>query len=146
MKWRLAIAITMALTVAVSAQEKRERVDGIGGFFFKSASPKALAQWYSDHLGVTLTPTDNTSTPWQQAAGPTAFQPFPATTKYFGRAEQQFMLNFRVSNLDAMVAQLRRDGIEVDVDPKTYPNGRFALLHDPEGNPLQLWQPQPHKS
>jgi predicted enzyme related to lactoylglutathione lyase len=146
MKWCLAIAITMALTAAVSAQEKRERVDGIGGFFFKSASPKALAQWYSDHLGVALTPTDNTSKPWHQAGGPTAFQPFPATTKYFGRADQQFMLNFRLSNLDAMVAQLRRDGIAVDVDPKTYPNGRFALLHDPEGNPIQLWQPQPHKS
>jgi predicted enzyme related to lactoylglutathione lyase len=69
-----------------------------------------------------------------------------ADTKYFGGPEQGFMLNFRVSNLDAMVAQLRRAGIKVDVDPKTYPNGRFALLHDPEGNPIQLWQPQRNKS
>jgi glyoxylase I family protein len=146
MKLCLALAITMAVTAAMSAQEKMERVDGIGGFFFKAKSPKALAQWYSDHLGVTLTPTDHNSEPWQQAAGPTAFEPFAADTKYFGPPEQRFMLNFRVSNLDAMVAQLRRADIKVDVDPKTYPNGRFALLHDPEGNPIQLWQPQKNKS
>ena len=71
----------------------------------------------------------------------TAFAPFPATTKYFGRADQAFMLNFRVRNLDAMVAQLRRAGIVVDVDPEKYPNGLFARLADPEGNPIQLWQP-----
>jgi glyoxylase I family protein len=118
-----------------------ERVEGIGGFFFKAQDPKALAQWYADHLGVGVTPTDYGQEPWQQAAGPTAFAPFPATTKYFGRAEQAFMLNFRVRNLDAMVAQLRRAGIIVDVDPEKYPNGLFARLADPEGNPIQLWQP-----
>jgi hypothetical protein len=150
MKLHLALALTIAVTAAVAAQdkaaapdkEKMERVDGIGGFFFKSKEPKVLAQWYSDHLGVGLTPGDYGAEPWQQAAGPTAFQPFPATTKYFGGPEQAFMLNFRVSNLDAMVAQLRRAEIKVEVDPMTYPNGRFALLHDPEGNPIQLWQPQ----
>src|SRR5580765_821865 len=118
-----------------------ERVEGIGGFFFKAQDPKALAQWYADHLGVGVTPTDYGLEPWQQAAGPTAFAPFPATTKYFGRPEQAFMLNFRVRNLDAMVAQLRRAGITVEVDPKTYPHGVFASLTDPEGNPIQLWQP-----
>ena len=70
------------------------------------------------------------------------FEPFPANTKYFGRPEQMFMLNFRVKNMDAMVAQLRGAGIVVEVDPETYPNGRFALTHDPEGNPIQLWQPK----
>jgi glyoxylase I family protein len=118
-----------------------ERVDGLGGFFFKAQDPKALAQWYADHLGVGPTPQDYGQEPWQQTAGPTAFQPFPATTKYFGRAEQAFMLNFRVRNLEAMVAQLRRAGITVVVDPETYPNGVFARLSDPEGNPIQLWQP-----
>jgi glyoxylase I family protein len=118
-----------------------ERVEGIGGFFFKAKEPNVLAQWYADHLGISTVPTGTGSEPWQQAAGPTAFAPFPATTKYFGRAEQAFMLNFRVRNLDAMVAQLRGAGITVDVDPETYPNGRFARLADPEGNPIQLWQP-----
>jgi predicted enzyme related to lactoylglutathione lyase len=118
-----------------------ERVEGLGGFFFKAKEPKVLAQWYADHLGITLTPTDYGVEPWQQAAGPTVFAPFAATTKYFGRAEQAFMLNFRVRSLDAMVAQLRRGGITVEVDPETYPNGLFARLADPEGNPIQLWQP-----
>ena len=126
---------------AQPAAPAMERVDGIGGFFFRAQDPKALAKWYADHLGISTTPTDYGQEPWQQSAGPTAFAPFAATTKYFGRAEQAFMLNFRVRNLDAMVAQLRRAGITVDVDPEKYPNGLFARLADPEGNPIQLWQP-----
>jgi predicted enzyme related to lactoylglutathione lyase len=119
----------------------KERVDGIGGFFFRAKSPKALAAWYADQLGISLTPTQYGQQPWRQTAGPTAFEPFPANTKYFERATQQFMLNFRVHDLDAMVAQLRRAGVKVDRDPTVYPNGLFASLHDPEGNPIQLWQP-----
>jgi glyoxylase I family protein len=130
-----------AQTPKVEPAPAMERVDGIGGFFFKAGDPKALAKWYADHLGVGATPTEYGQEPWQQTAGATAFQPFPATTKYFGRAEQAFMLNFRVRNLDAMVAQLRRAGIAVEVDPEKYPNGWFARLADPEGNPIQLWQP-----
>lgn len=138
----VSIGVASAQTpTAPPAESARERVEGFGGFFFKAQDPKALARWYADHLGVGTTPEDYGQEAWQQAAGPTAFQPFPATTKYFGRAEQAFMLNFRVRNLDAMVAQLRRADIKVDVDPQTYPNGRFARLSDPEGNPIQLWQP-----
>src|SRR5881394_3426347 len=85
-----------------------------------SASPKVLAQWYSDHLGVGATPSEYGQQPWQQTAGPTAFQPFPAATKYFGRDDRMFMLNFRVRDLDAMAAQLRRAGIAVEIDPQTY--------------------------
>ena len=133
--------VTSAQTPSQPADSAMERVEGIGGFFFKAQDPKALARWYADHLGVGTTPESYGQEPWQQTAGPTAFQPFPSTTKYFGRAEQAFMLNFRVRNLDAMVAQLRRAGIKVDVDPETYPNGTFARLSDPEGNPIQLWQP-----
>jgi glyoxylase I family protein len=134
-------AVTAQTPAAQPVAPAMERVEGIGGIFFRASDPKALAQWYADHLGVGVTPTDYGQEPWQQTAGPTAFAPFPATTKYFGRAEQAFMLNFRVRNLDAMVAQLRRAGITVDVDPEKYPNGLFARLADPEGNPIQLWQP-----
>ncbi len=149
---RLAIAcmVLAALTGVTSAGAQpakpadaaKEHVDGIGGFFFRSASPKTLAQWYSDNLGVTLTPRDYNGQPWRQAAGVTVFQPFPADSKMFGRPDRMFMLNFRVRDLTAMVAQLRRAGITVTVDPETYPNGWFASLNDPEGNPIQLWQPQ----
>ena len=119
-----------------------EKVTGIGGFFFKAADPKALAVWYERNLGVTQTPTSYDGEPWRQDAGWTVFGAFSASTKYFGRPTQQWMLNFRVRNLDAMVAQLKRAGISVEVDPKTYPNGRFARLEDPEGNPIQLWEPK----
>ena len=84
--------------------------------------------------------------PWQQEAGTTVFAPFKADTKYFGRPTQQWMINFRVRDLDAMVAQLKRAGITVEVDPQAYPNGRFARLEDPEGNPIQLWQPKDPRS
>jgi catechol 2,3-dioxygenase-like lactoylglutathione lyase family enzyme len=146
MKSSLVFVLTLALAATASAQQKMERVDGIGGFFFRAKEPKVLAKWYSDHLGVGLTPTDYGNEPWQQAAGPTAFQPFPENTRYFGDAQKMFMLNFRVRDLDAMVAQLRGAGIKVDVDPKTYPNGRFASLSDPEGNPIQLWEPKKNAS
>ena len=75
---------------------------------------------------------------WTPSGGPTVFAPFPRDADYFGRPEQQWMLNFRVSNLDAMVDQLRIARIGVVVDPETYPNGRFARLHDPEGNPIEI--------
>lgn len=126
---------------AEDEDEAMERVHGIGGIFFRSRNPRALADWYALHLGVTPTPTTYDEPAWHTAAGPTVFEPFPEDSGYFGRAEQRWMLNFRVRHLDAMVSQLRQAGIEVIVDPQTYPNGRFARLSDPEGNPIELWQP-----
>jgi glyoxylase I family protein len=118
-----------------------EKVTGIGGLFFRARDPKALADWYRDHLGVDPVPNDYAAQPWRQEAGPTAFAPFPRETKYFGNAAKDWMVNFRVRDLEAMVAQLRASGIAVDVVPETYPNGRFAHLSDPEDNPIELWQP-----
>ncbi|MGA7622652.1 MAG: VOC family protein, partial [Candidatus Acidiferrales bacterium] len=80
--------------------------------------------------------------PWLQEAGPTVFAPFSETTDYFGDASKTWMINFRVRDLNAMVTQLRDAGISVEVDSERYPNGRFARLNDPEGNPIQLWEPQ----
>lgn len=124
------------------AKGTQERVLGIGGFFFRSQDPKALAQWYQHHLGIDPTPTGENQPVWHQAEGPTVFAPFPATTGYFGSPKQAWMVNFRVRDLDAMAAQLRAANIPVDVDATAYPNGRFARLHDPEGNPIELWEPK----
>jgi glyoxylase I family protein len=121
------------------------KVDGIGGLFFRSHDPKSLAAWYQEHLGIDPTPTQYNHTVWQQQAGPTVFAPFPQSTDYFGSPQQAWMVNFRVSNLDAMVNQLRAANIEVKVDAEKYPNGRFARLHDPEGNPIELWEPAASK-
>ena len=119
-----------------------EKVSGIGGLFFRAQDPKALAKWYHDHLGITVAPANYEEPPWQQAAGLTVFAPFPEDTKYFGHPGKQWMINFRVSNLDAMVAQLCAAGVSVEIDSEKYPIGRFARLHDPEGNPVELWQPE----
>jgi predicted enzyme related to lactoylglutathione lyase len=119
-----------------------QHVTGIGGLFFRSKDPAALGQWYKDHLGIDLMPGDYNQKPWSQEAGPTVFAPFPEETDHFGRADQQWMINFRIRDLDAMVEQLRAAEIGVTVDPETYPNGRFARLLDPEGNPIELWEPK----
>jgi glyoxylase I family protein len=136
----LGAAVVAESETAEPNQLPKERVLGIGGFFFRSRDPKALAAWYQQHLGVDLTPTGPNQPVWQQTAGPTVFQPFPMATKYFGSLQQGWMLNFRVANLDAMSAQLRAANIAVEA-AEVDPTGRFARLQDPEGNPIQLWQP-----
>ena len=114
-----------------------ERVTGIGGMFFRSSDSKALSDWYATHLGVVGDPV------WQQQAGPTVFAPFRQDTDYFGRDSQQWMINFRVKDMDAMLAQLASAGIlaETRAEWDSADYGRFARIHDPEGNPIELWQP-----
>lgn len=118
-----------------------ERVTGFGGFFFSARDPAALSQWYAQHLGVNPPPTSYDGEVWVQEAGPTVFAPFDAAEAFPYAGPQGWGLNFRVGNLDAMVEQLQDAGIEVTVDTETYPNGRFALLADPERNAIQLWEP-----
>lgn len=119
----------------------KQRVLGIGGFFFRAKEPSTLALWYRDILGVDIVPSDYETQPWKTEAGTTVFAPFKENTDYFGRDEQKWMINFRVADLEAMRVQLEAAGIEVKVDPETHPNGRFARIHDPEGNPIELWEP-----
>lgn len=120
-----------------------EKVLGIGGLFFRSHDPAILAKWYEDHLGISMVPSSYDESPWVQETGPTVFAPFASDTSYFGRPDQMWMINFRVRDLDAMAAQLQTAGIDVDMDNEIYPNGRFARLYDPEGNPIELWEPTP---
>ena len=107
---------------------------GIGGIFFRSADTKALADWYETHLGVPGF--------WQQDAGMTVFAPFKADTDYFP-AGKQWMINFRVDDLDALIASLKATGIAVETRAEwdTPETGRFARIADPEGNQIELWQP-----
>lgn len=118
------------------------RVNGIGGFFFKAQDAAALSRWYLKHLGVGNAPDSYDEPVWRQDAGPTVFAPFGREhweSPYLGPTG--WGVNFRVDDLDAMVAQLRDADVNVEVDPEIYPNGRFALLVDPEGNSVQLWEP-----
>ena len=115
-----------------------EKVTGIGGVFFRSKDPEALTAWYQEHLGVGF----DGQTPWMQEAGPTVYAPFKADTDYFGRADQQWMINFRVADMDAMIAQLKAADITVETREEWDSEiGRFARIHDPEGNPIELWEP-----
>jgi hypothetical protein len=116
-------------------------VTGIGGFFFRARDPAALAARYRDHLQIDPAPADYSQSYWRQDAGPTVFAPFPADSEYFGAFEKQWMINLRVRDLDGLVRRLEEQRIAVKVDPEQYPDGRFARLHDPEGNPIELWEP-----
>src|SRR5690242_17908315 len=115
-------------TAKFSQEIQMEKVTGIGGIFFRARDPASLSKWYLDHLGIAPVPANYDEPSWQQEAGPTVLAPFPRDTKYFGKESQAWMINFRVHDLDTITAQLRAAGIEVKVDPQTYPNGRFARL------------------
>jgi hypothetical protein len=119
-----------------------ERVTGIGGFFFVAGDPGGLSRWYAEHLGIGAPPESYDEEVWTQQAGPTVFAPFGTdVTESPHLGPTGWGINFRVDNLDAIVAQLREAGVEVEVDVEIYPNGRFAQLADPEGNAIQLWEP-----
>ena len=114
-----------------------ERVLGIGGYFVRAADPVALGGWYRDCLGLDA----DENGLWRQAAGPTVFAAFEAGTDYFGSRAQQTMLNFRVRDLDAMLAQLRAKGVDVAEETQDMEGvGRFGWVTDPEGNRIELWQ------
>ncbi|NEB73660.1 VOC family protein [Streptomyces sp. SID14478] len=115
-----------------------ERVVGIGGYFLRARDPAALSSWYREGLGLD---TDDNGL-WHQLAGPTVFAPFDHDTDYFGARTQQTMLNFRVRDLDAMLAQLRALGADVVSETQDLEGvGRFGWVIDPEGNRIELWQP-----
>ncbi|HEY0179343.1 MAG TPA: VOC family protein [Dokdonella sp.] len=113
-------------------------VTGIGGFFFRAKDPEAMRSWYLEHLGV----GSASHGAWDTQAGTSVFMPFPADTDYFA-ADHAWMLNLRVDDLDGLCAKLRGAGIAVTTKPEwEVPGvGRFARVHDPEGNPVELWQP-----
>lgn len=120
-----------------------ERVTGIGGVFFRARDPAALARWYREALGID-TYSDELDETWFQDAGPTVWAPFPEDTEYFGRREQGWMINLRVRDLEAMMAQLRAAGATVDDEVQTMDGvGRFGWGSDPEGNRFELWEPAP---
>lgn len=115
-----------------------EHVLGIGGYFMRSRDPATLGAWYRDVLGLAV----DENGLWPQQAGPTVFAAFDADTEYFGRSDQQTMLNLRVRDLAAMIAQLRAAGAEVAEETQEMEGiGRFGWVTDPEGNRIELWQP-----
>ena len=113
-------------------------VTGIGGTFFRAKDPDALREWYREHLGVVVEGQYH----WDQAAGPTVFMPFAHDTDYWPE-NKQWMINYRVTDLDEVLAKLQQANIPIVKDPEwdSPETGRFARIHDPEGNPIELWEP-----
>ncbi len=116
-----------------------EKVDGIGGVFFRSRDPAALRAWYAAQLGIEM--EDYGSTFTAEDGDQTVWSAFEEKTEYFGPSGQQLMVNYRVRDLDAMLAQLRSAGVEVDDRVEEHEYGRFGWAVDPEGNRFELWQP-----
>lgn len=127
-----------------------ERVTGIGGIFFKARDPKQMMVWYEKHLGIPATGPEETNAmfTWRDGSDPTlegstVWALFPHDTRYFGPGAAPFMVNYRVADLDALLEQLRAEGVTVEERIEEYVYGRFAWIIDPEGNRIELWEP-PH--
>lgn len=123
------------------------KATGLGGVFVRARDPKRLTAWYADHLGLPVTEWGGVVFVWEQCAAPegcgcTVWSLFPPDTEYFGGSEQAAMLNFRVDDLDALLAELAAKGVWIDAKRQNETNGRFAWIKDGEGNRVELWEPR----
>lgn len=122
-----------------------KKVTGIGGIFFKCKDPKAVNEWYKAHLGFDTTPY-GTTFPWADAEdvtkkGLTQWNPFPDDTTYFAPSGKDFMINYRVQNIEALVAELRKENVVIVDEIASFDYGKFVHILDIEGNKIQLWEP-----
>lgn len=125
--------------------KQMKRVTGIGGIFFKCADPAKMKEWYKTHLGFNMDDY-GTSFEWGQGSDPsekgfTQWSPFSETTKYFEPSTKDFMINYRVHDLVALVAELQKEGVTILDEIASYDYGKFVHIMDPEGNKIELWQP-----
>jgi predicted enzyme related to lactoylglutathione lyase len=125
------------------------RVTGIGGIFLRARDPKTLSAWYAKNLGITISDYGGATFLWSDevpaTTGSTTWSLFPEDTPYFGKGgekgQQQAMVNYRVDDLDALLAQLATEGVTIDPKREEADYGKFAWIVDPEGNRVELWQP-----
>ena len=120
-----------------------KRVTGIGGVFFKSRDPQKLKEWYQTHLGIECMPGNGAVFQWRDDStdGYSVWSPFSADTKYFDPSPAPFMINYRVADLHALLAELKKEGVEIAGDVQEDEFGRFAWIMDPEGNRIELFEP-----
>ncbi len=126
--------------------EQRGRILGIGGIFFKSANRDQMREWYSKHLGLS-DKGSGAMLPWREKGDPqkehvTVWSLFPASSDYFGAGHaQQFMINYIVDDMDALLDRLKHEGVKIDDKRMDESYGRFAWIYDSDGNKIELWQP-----
>lgn len=123
----------------------KAKVTGLGGVFFKSRDPQAMSQWYATHLGLPVADWGGAVFEWREVgsgrAAYSVWSPFKEDTDYFQPGDKAFMVNFRVDDLDALLAQLRAEGCQVLDRREDGEFGRFGYVLDPEGQLIELWQP-----
>ncbi|MEQ1799706.1 MAG: VOC family protein [Lacibacter sp.] len=138
-------AVKTIITTQPKKITKMKKVTGIGGIFFKCKDPKKMTEWYRENLGLTTNPYGATFE-WYEAAdstkkAQTQWTPFPETTKYFEPSAKDFMINYRVENLEALVEELKKNGVTIVDKIETYDYGKFIHILDAEGNKIELWEP-----
>jgi predicted enzyme related to lactoylglutathione lyase len=124
-------------------------VKGIGGVFFRAGNREEVNEWYRINLGVPVTPEGFAVFPWRERDDPqkeqtTIWSSFPEDTDYFGNPRQQFMVNYIVESLDALLAQLKAAGVKIDDHREESEFGKFAWVYDPAGHRIELWEPAKH--
>ena len=134
-----------SIITTASGQTEIKKATGIGGIFFKCKDPKKMREWYKTHLGIN-TNQYGAVFEWHQGAdstkkGFTTWSPFKETTKYFEPSTKDFMINYRVENLEALVAELKKDSVTITDKIETVEYGKFVHIMDVEGNKIELWQP-----
>ena|ERR1017187_4800180 len=139
-------AFNTILTKQSNTQTKMKKVTGIGGIFFKCKDPKKMKEWYKTHLGLN-TNDYGANFEWREATdstkkGSTTWSPFAETTKYFEPSTKDFMINYRVANLEALVEELKKEGVTIVDKIETYDYGKFIHIIDAEGNKVELWEPK----
>ncbi|MBF8297098.1 MAG: glyoxalase [Bacteroidetes bacterium] len=122
-----------------------KRVTGLGGVFFRCTDPEKMKDWYRTHLGIESDKYGGMFT-WRNPDDPgktciTAWSPFPDSTEYFKPSDKQFMFNYRVENLRALLDELRKEGVTVVGEVEEFEYGKFGWIMDPEGNKIELWEP-----
>jgi predicted enzyme related to lactoylglutathione lyase len=122
-----------------------KRVTGIGGIFFKTENPELIRSWYAKHLGIGMQDQHGAVFTWGKEGtdekGSTVWSPFKKTTTYFQPSEKDFMFNYRVENLEALLALLKEEGVQIVGEMEVYEYGKFGWIMDPEGNKIELWEP-----
>jgi len=157
MKKKLLIPLTIAasfcfgfafcaiITTHSTGQSRMKKVTGIGGIFFKCKDPKKVRDWYQAHLGLN-TNQYGAVFEWRQGddttkKGFSQWSPFAEKTKYFEPSAKDFMINYRVENMEALVEQLRKDGVTITDKIESFDYGKFVHIMDIEGNKIELWEP-----
>ena len=140
--WCLGVLLS-ANAVEAAPAEPAGHITGVGGVFFKAKDPKALAAWYHDVLGMPLEAWGGAKLSYDAPKHPPAlgWSPFPASTKYFAPSTGEFMINYAVDDMDALLARLRTKGVAI-LKSTDDASGRFAWILDPEGNKIELWEPK----